>query len=112
MPRTNPPASGSTNTAALRLRTTGDGVVVPVRVIPRSSRTQLAGIRDGRLLVRLSAPPVEGAANEGLVKLMAKHLGVPRRAVRIVSGECARQKSVLIEGLTAEEILDWLTKLT
>ncbi len=96
----------------LLLRTIGDGVVVPVRVIPRSSRTQLAGIRVGRLLVRLSAPPVEGAANQGLVKLMAKCLGVPQRAVRIVSGARARQKSVLIEGLTAEEILDRLIKLT
>lgn len=96
---------------ALPLRTTGEGVVVPVRVIPRSSRTRLAGIRDGRLLVRLSAPPVDGAANEGLVALLTKRLGVPRRAVRIVSGERARQKGVLIEGVTAAEILDRLAGL-
>ncbi len=86
--------------------------MVPVRVIPRSSRTRLAGIRDGRLLMHLSAPPVEGAANEGLVKLLAKRLGVPRRAVRIVRGEHAREKHVLIEGLTAAGIRDRLTELT
>ena len=85
--------------------------MVPVRVIPRSSRTRLAGIRDGRLLVRLSAPPVDGAANEGLGALLTKRLGVPRRAVRIVSGERARQKGVLIEGVTAAEILDRLAGL-
>ena len=92
----------------LSLRTTGDGVVVPVRVIPRSSRTQLAEIRDGRLVVRLKAPPVDGAANEALIGLLAKRLGVPRRAVRIVTGERARQKGVLIEGLTAAELRDRL----
>ncbi|TDI27569.1 MAG: DUF167 domain-containing protein [Acidobacteria bacterium] len=88
----------------LSLRTTGDGVVVPVWVIPRSSRTQLAQIRDGRLAVRLNAPPVDGAANAALIRLLAKRLGVPRHAVRIVTGERARQKGVLIHGLTADEL--------
>ena len=95
----------------LSLRSTGDGVVVPVRVIPRSSRTRLAEMRAGRLLVRLNAPPVDGAANEALIRVLAKTLDVPRRAVRIVSGERARHKSVLIDGLTAEEILARLGKL-
>ena len=90
----------------LPLRTADEGVVVPVRVIPRSSRTQLAEIRDGWLLARLTAPPVDGAANEALIRLLAKELGMPRRAVRIVSGEHGRQKSVLIEGATAEELLE------
>ena len=69
---------------ALSLRATDDGVVMPVRVIPRASRTVLAGVRDGRLLVRLNAPPIDGAANEGLIRLLAKQLGVARRRVRIV----------------------------
>jgi uncharacterized protein (TIGR00251 family) len=75
-----------------------------VRVIPRASRTGLAGIRDGRLLVRLTAPPVEGAANQALVRALATAFDIPRRAVRIVSGEHARQKSVLLEGVTPEAL--------
>ena len=62
----------------LSLRTTGDGVVMPVRVIPRASRTLLAGWRDGRLLVRLTAAPVKGAANEALLTLLARGLKAPR----------------------------------
>ena len=82
--------------------------MLPVRVIPRSLRTELAEIRDGRLLVRLNAPPADGAANEALIKLLAKELGLPRRAVRIVRGIRARRKSVLIEGATPEGLLDRL----
>jgi len=80
------------------------GVVVPVRVVPRASRTQLAGVRNGRLLVRLNAPPVDGAANDALIRLLARHVRIPRRSVRIVSGEHARQKEVLFEGVTTAEL--------
>ena len=95
---------------ALSLRATDDGVVMPVRVIPRSSRTVLAGVRDGRLLVRLNAPPIDGAANEGLIRLLAKQLGVARRRVRIVGGDRSRLKNVLFEGVTAEQLLDRLSQ--
>ncbi len=103
-------AEGS-RTDVLSLRSTSDGVVVPIRVIPRSSRTQIDEIRDGRLLVRLKQPPVDGAANKALIRLLATDLSVPRRAVQIVAGERARHKSILIEGLTAEKLLDRLAKL-
>ena len=85
--------------------------MMPVRVIPRASRTLLAGVRDGRLLVRLSAPPVDGAANEALIRLLAKELGVARRSVQIVGGDRVRQKNVLFEGVTAEQLLDRLARL-
>jgi uncharacterized protein (TIGR00251 family) len=78
---------------------TVNGVVVTVRVIPRSSRAGVAGTRDGALLVRLNAPPVEGAANEELVSLLAAACGVPKRAVTIVSGDRGRQKRVAIAGI-------------
>jgi uncharacterized protein len=71
-------------------------------VIPRAGNTALAGERDGRLLVRLSAPPVEGAANDALVEFLAKTLGVPRRSVRLVAGTRSRQKRVAVEGLSGE----------
>jgi len=61
-------------------------------------------VRDGALDVRVSAAPVEGAANEALVELLARQLDVPRRAVSLVSGEHGRSKRVRIEGLTLAEV--------
>jgi uncharacterized protein (TIGR00251 family) len=85
------------------VRTTADGVIVSVRVIPRASRTAIAGTRDGAVLVRLAAPPVEGAANDELVELFARTMKVPRRAVTILSGDRARLKQVSIDGVSADE---------
>lgn len=69
-----------------------------VRVIPRTARDELAGMRDGRLLVRVSAPPVDGRANAAVCALLAKATGVPRGAVSVVRGGSARDKRVRIEG--------------
>lgn len=69
-----------------------------MRVIPRAGRDELAGMRDGRLLVRVSAPPVDGRANAAVCALLAKAAGVPKRAVSVVRGESARDKRVRIEG--------------
>jgi hypothetical protein len=77
-------------------------VILAVRVIPRARKTEIAGTRDGALLVRLAAPPVEGAANDALIEFLAERLGVTRRAVRIVSGERGRQKRVAVAGVTAD----------
>ena len=84
------------------MKSTPVGVEIDVRLIPRSGRTELAGSRDGRLLVRVTAPPVEGAANAALIGLIADHFAVPRRAVRIVAGARSRQKRVAVEGITLE----------
>ena len=78
------------------------GIRLAVRVTPRARRSEAAGIvrdADGRpaLAVRLAAPPVEGAANEALVGFLAKAFGVPKRAIRILSGETARQKILFID---------------
>ena len=78
------------------------GVIVSVRVIPRAGRSGIAGIRDGALLVRLNAPPVEGAANAELIDVLADALAVPKRDVSIVSGTASRQKRVRITGITAD----------
>jgi uncharacterized protein len=59
---------------------------IAVRVQPRGARDEIAGERDGRLLVRLTAPPVEGRANEALCRLLAKRLGVGRTRVTVVRG--------------------------
>ena len=74
-----------------------------VRVIPRASKAGIAGMRDGALLVRLNAPPVEGAANSELIEILAKALGVPKRDLSIVSGEHSKLKRVAISGLTERD---------
>jgi uncharacterized protein len=75
-----------------------------VRVQPRASRSAVAGVHGGALKVRLEAPPVDGAANEALVALLAERLGVARRAVRIVAGAAARSKVVEVEGVERAQV--------
>jgi len=83
------------------IETTQDGVVISVRVIPRAGRSGLAGTRGDALLVRLQAPPVDGAANDELIEMMARVLQVPKRAVSIVAGDRSRQKRVRVVGIDA-----------
>ena len=68
-----------------------------VRVLPRASRNEFAGVQDGALKVRLQAPPVEGAANEALLRFLADELDLSPRQVRLVSGLGSRSKVVEIE---------------
>lgn len=79
-------------------------VRIDLRVIPRAPKNAVAGERDGRILVRVTAPPVDRAANEAVIALLAERLNLPRRAIRIVGGETSRNKSVEIEGLDAAAI--------
>jgi uncharacterized protein len=75
-----------------------------VRVIPRARKTEISGERDGALVVRVAAPPVEGAANDALIELFSSRLRVPRRAIQIVSGERGRLKRLSIAGVTAADL--------
>ena len=77
-----------------------DGVVIDVRVIPRASRAGPAGVREGALLLRISAAPVEGAANAEVIDTLARILDVPRRAVTILSGHQSRRKRVAVAGIS------------
>jgi uncharacterized protein (TIGR00251 family) len=86
---------------ALDLRETDAGLSLRVRVQPRASRDALSGEREGVLVVRLTAPPVEGAANEALARFLGKTLGVAPSAVRVVSGTKGRNKVVSVAGLDA-----------
>ncbi len=79
-----------------------DGVIIDVRVTPRASRSGLDGEHAGALRVRLHAPPVEGAANDELVRMLADALDVPKRAVAIVSGQGSRTKRVKVTGIDVE----------
>ena len=81
-----------------------DGTIVNVRVIPRSSRSGIAGIRDDAVLIRLNAPPVDGAANAELIRVLAEILEVARRDIEILSGERSRGKRVRIRGMAASDV--------
>ena len=79
-------------------------VTLDVRVIPRAARSQIAGTRDSALLVRLKAPPVDGAANEELIRVIAGALGVSARNVSIVSGATSRRKRLRVTGCTSDDV--------
>lgn len=75
-----------------------------VRVTPRASKNRIDGFRGETLLVRVTAPPVDSAANDAVIELLAKALGVAKRDVVIASGAAARNKTVTVAGLSAREL--------
>lgn len=82
-----------------------DGAVTfSVRTVPRASKTEFADGHDGAVKIRIASPPVEGAANEELVKFLAKTFGVPKSSVEIVSGEHGKNKTVRIFGTTKDAV--------
>lgn len=88
----------------LSIQEDDNSVTFEVRVAPRASRNAIIGVHEGALKVALTAPPVEGAANDALRKLIAKTLGVPKSNITIIRGERARTKLLRIRGVTAEAL--------
>jgi len=82
----------------------GDAVRFSVRLQPRASKNEIVGLRGISLKVRVTAPPVEGMANDALVELLSKELRTPRRNVCIVSGHSSRTKVVEISGVDLESV--------
>jgi len=93
----------------LAIRRDGERISFSVRVTPRASTSAVGGVREGALLVRVTAPPVERRANEAVVELLADALGLPQRAVHVERGAAARTKLVSVP-LGAEGALRRLTK--
>ncbi len=83
------------------------GVRLAVVVTPNAPRTAADGLHDGALRVRLAAPPVDGKANDALVKWLAGELGLPRRAVRLQAGTVSRRKTLMID-VSNDDIGRWL----
>ena len=79
---------------------TPGGCLIQIKVIPRAPQTMVDGMRGGALLVKLSAPPVDGQANEALLRFIAQICGVPRSAVSLVSGEKWRMKAIRVNNVT------------
>ena len=78
---------------------------ISVRVRASARQDELVGMRDGILLIRVSAPALEGRANESVRRVLAKHLGVPKSSVRIVRGHRSREKVIQIDGLDQPALL-------
>ena len=77
-----------------------DGTIIfNVRVVPRASKSEIVGEHDGALKVRVNAPPIDGAANAELIRVLSKKLNVPKSAVEIISGQTSKHKQVRINGL-------------
>jgi len=87
-----------------------DPTLLSIRVIPRAKRSEVAGKRGDAWLIRLQAPPVEGAANEELLAILAKVLEVPKRDVTILAGERSRQKRVRVANLDPSTVRERLNR--
>jgi uncharacterized protein len=85
------------------------GVLVRVRAKPRASKSRVLGFREGLLEVAVAAPPVDGEANEELVRTVAKHFALPRRAVTVEAGDTSRMKRLRLEGISVEDVVKLAT---
>jgi hypothetical protein len=88
----------------IEMRETGSGVSFTVRLQPKAKKTALVAELDGALKVAVTAPPIEGRANEALIRFLAELLKVARSSVTIAAGASSRNKVIRIEGLTAEQV--------
>lgn len=93
------------------LRESPEGVTFAVKVVPRGKRDEIAGVEGDALKVRLNAPPVEGKANEALVRFIAERLKAPRTDVEIVRGQTARHKLIRVRNLDARTVKERLGAL-
>ncbi len=84
------------------------GVVLAVRVTPKSSQSKISGIIGEELKIMLNAPPVDGKANQELIKLLSKTCSIPKSHITLLSGETSRSKRLLINGLDEQDIIDAL----
>jgi uncharacterized protein (TIGR00251 family) len=82
------------------LRESKKGLTFDIQVIPHASRSELVSVQDGVLKIKVSAPPVEGAANEACIKLLAKELGLKKSQMEISSGAKSRKKTVMIKDIS------------
>ena len=85
-----------------------DGTMIDILVQPRASKTEIAGVHDGALRIRIAAPPVDGAANDAVVEFLAKRLRIRKTDIEIVSGSSGRRKRVLVRGVEPSSARDVL----
>lgn len=97
-------------TSGFPVRDTAQGAVFEARVHPRAKRTEVLRVLDGRLKIALASPPVDGRANQELVRFLAEMFGVPRSSVCILAGEQGRNKRIAVAQRTAAQIAEALDR--
>lgn len=88
------------------IKKTEQGVIFHIHVVPRSSKSEISGIQDDALKIKIKALPAEGQANEACIKFLSDILGVRKNQVKIVSGHKSRKKTIAIEGIGKKDIED------
>ena len=86
------------------IKDTKDGVIFNIVVVPRSSRRQLAGTQEDALKLKVTAPPIEGKANEECIKILADKLDVRKSRIAIIAGHKSKRKTIAISGLKSKDI--------
>jgi uncharacterized protein (TIGR00251 family) len=90
------------------LKAQADGVLLSVKVQPRASRNEIGGALGNELRIKVTAPPVDAAANEALVRLLAEKLGCPRNCVELIRGPTSRHKVIKLHGFAVADVLEKL----
>jgi len=90
---------------SLIVQDTKDGAILTVHIQPKASTTECVGIHGDAIKIRVAAPPVDGAANNELIRFLARTLSLPRSAVHIESGTSGRHKRVRLRGMMAERVI-------
>ena len=90
---------------AFQMLETAEGLQVRIHAQPRARRSELAGIHNGALKIKIAAPPVDDAANRAIVDFFADMLDIPKSRVRIAAGLKSRNKTLLIEDLSADRFI-------
>ena len=96
----------------LNIHEEDEGVLFTVKIIPASSKTALAGLLEGTLKIKISAPPQKGKANQALIRFLAEKLGVKKNSIKITSGQTKEIKTIKIAGLSAQKLQNKLTSNT
>ena len=94
-----------------KLKECKEGVIVPIKVVPRASKNAIVGWENDELKVRLNAVPEKGEANEELIAFLAKTWKLPKSSLSIHSGETSRHKKVLVCGITKKQLLSYKSKI-
>ena len=90
---------------SLIVQDTKDGAILIVHIQPKASTTECVGIHGDALKIRVAAPPVDGAANDELIRFLSHQLSIPSTSIRIHSGAGGRHKRVLVKGITAQLVM-------
>jgi uncharacterized protein len=93
------------------VRETLEETLISVFVQPGSSRNKVEGIIDGTVKIKVTAPPIEGKANDACLKLLAKEIGIPKSSLYIVAGERSKRKTIAVKGYSKDEVSKRLSRL-